>query len=377
MTKLKIVVNTRFLIRDKLEGIGWFTYETMKHITRKHSVHEFVFLFDRPYHKDFIFAPNVKPMVIPVPARHPFLWYTWFELALPFVLKKEKPDLFLSPDGFMSLKAKVPTTLVLHDIAFEHYPKDINKLTLKYYKHFTPKFVKKAGRIATVSEYSKNDIIKTYNVSPDKIDVVYNGSDEIYQPINENKQRETRKIYAKGKEYFVFVGAIQPRKNLANLFKAFDKFKASDENEIKLLIVGRKGWSIDEIYSTYNKMTYKEDVIFTGRVSNIELRHLYGSALALTFIPYLEGFGIPIIEAQNCHCPVITSSVTSMPEVAGGSALLVNPFSIDSIADGLLRISKDERLRKELIEKSKLNIARFSWEKSADKLWETMNKTLK
>jgi glycosyltransferase involved in cell wall biosynthesis len=205
---------------------------------------------------------------------------------------------------------------------------------------------------------------------------VYNGADDIYQPTGEKKQAETRKIYSKGNEYFLFVGALQPRKNLVNLFKAFDKFKKTDDTQTKLMIVGRKGWSTHDIYETYKEMTFKEDVIFTGRVSNVELRHLYGAARALTFIPYLEGFGIPIVEAQQCNCPVITSNVTAMPEVADGSALLVDPFSIDSIAEALRRMSKDDVLRNQLIEKGKTNVKRFSWEKTADRLWETIQKTV-
>lgn len=363
-------------MKDKLEGIGWFTFETLKYITRKNPQHQFIFLFDRPYDPDFIFSSNVKPVVVPPPARHPLLWYAWFEVAVPVVLKLQKPDLFLSPDGFTSLMTKVPSTLVLHDIAFEHHPEYMDKLTYRYLKHFTPRFARKATRIATVSEYSKNDIISTYKIDPEKIDVIFNGADEIYEPINESKQKETKRIYSKGKEYFIFVGAIQPRKNIVNLFKAFDEFKKTDDQETKLMIVGRKGWSVGEIYDTYRAMEYKKDVIFTGRVSNIELKHLYGSALALTFIPYFEGFGIPIVEAQQCCCPVITSNVTSMPEVADGSALLVDPFSVTSIADGLRKMAKDTTLRNELIKKSKINVKRFSWEMSADKLWQTMLKSI-
>lgn len=374
---LKIAVNTRFLIRNRLEGIGWFTFETLKHITRRNPDVDFVFLFDRPYHEDFLFGPNVKPLVVPPPARHPVLWYSWFEIALPVVLKLQKPDLFLSPDGFLSLATKVPTTLVMHDLAFEHHPRDINALSLKYYKHYGPKYAAKAARIATVSEYSKKDIVTTYRTDPDKIDVVYNGADIVFRPIGEKKQAETKKIYSQGHDYFLFVGALQPRKNLVNLFKAFDIFKRTDDTQTRLMIVGRKGWSTDDIYETYQKMEFRKDVIFTGRVSSVELRHLYGAARALTFIPYFEGFGIPIIEAQQCDCPVITSNITSMPEVADGSALLVDPFSVESIAGALQKISKDETLRREMIEKGRKNIQRFSWEKTADKLWQTIQKTLR
>jgi glycosyltransferase involved in cell wall biosynthesis len=373
---LKIAVNTRFLLKDKLEGIGWFTYEVFKRIVQKHPEHEFIFLFDRPYLNDFVFGPNVKPVIVFPPARHYFLWYCWFELFVPMVLKREKVDLFVSTDGFLSLNTKVPTTLVIHDLAFEHRPDDVDKLSLKWYKKYTPRYIQKAKRIATVSEYSKFDIMRKYNVGANKVDVVYNGCHLSFGPVNDHRKEETRKVYAGGKDYFIFVGAIQPRKNLINLFKAFDAFKTQDKKGIKLIIVGRKAWHTDETFATYESLRFKEDVIFTGRVSTVELKNLLGSALALTYIPFFEGFGIPIIEAQTCGTPVITSITTSMPEASGGAALLVDPNSIEEIVDAMNKVVSDEKLRKELIEKGGLNAKRFSWDNTADKLWETMMKSL-
>jgi glycosyltransferase involved in cell wall biosynthesis len=373
---LKIAVNTRFLLKDKLEGIGWFTYEVFKRIVQKHPEHEFIFLFDRPYLNDFVFGPNVKPIVVFPPARHYYLWYCWFELFVPYVLKKEKADLFVSTDGFLSLNTKIPTTLVIHDLAFEHRPRDIDKMSLKWYKKFTPRYVHKARRIATVSEYSKFDIIDKYKVLPNKIDVVYNGCHQSFGLVNEHRKEETRRLYAEGKEYFIFVGAIQPRKNLVNLFKAFDAFKAEDTMGIKLIIVGRKAWHTEETFQAYEHMRFKEDVIFTGRVSTVELKNLLGSALALTYIPFFEGFGVPIIEAQTCGTPVITSITTSMPEASGNAALLVDPDSVEEIVNAMNRIVSEDPLRQELIEKGIANAQRFTWDKTADKLWETMMKSL-
>jgi glycosyltransferase involved in cell wall biosynthesis len=373
---LKIAVNTRFLLKDKLEGIGWFTFEVFKRIVQKHPEHEFIFLFDRPYLNDFVFGHNVKPVIVFPPARHYYLWYCWFELFVPLILKKEKVDLFVSPDGFLSLNTKIPTTLVIHDLAFEHRPHDVDKLSLKWYKKYTPRYVHKAKRIATVSEYSKLDMIHKYKVDANKIDVVYNGCHQSFEPISEHRKQETRKVYGGGKDYFIFVGAIQPRKNLINLFKAFDAFKAGDDKGIKLIIVGRKAWHIEETFHAYENMQFKDQVVFTGRVSTVELKNLLGSALALTYIPFFEGFGIPIIEAQSCGTPVITSTTTSMPEASGGGALLVEPTSIKEIVNAMNRIVSDEKLRQELIEKGGSNARRFSWDKTADKLWETMMKSV-
>jgi glycosyltransferase involved in cell wall biosynthesis len=371
---MEIVVNTRLLLKDKLEGIGWFSYETLKRITVNHPEHHFVFLFDRDFDEDFIFSDNITPLILSPQARHPFLFYWWFEFSVANFLNKYKPDLFLSPDGYMSLKGNCKQLAVIHDISFEHYPKDVSWLVRKYYTRFFPKFALKATRIATVSEFSKNDIIKQYKIDPAKIDVVYNGCNELYKPLNGEEKNSTRQQISKNSAYFLFVGSLHPRKNISRLFEAFDKFKSTSSNDIKLIIVGEKYRWTSDIKRTYISMKFKEDVIFTGRLSANGLKNVIGSALAMTYVPYFEGFGIPILEAMNCDVPVITSNITSMPEVAKDAALLVDPFSIESIANAMISIHKDADLRNSLIEKGRKRKLDFSWDKTSDALWKSIEK---
>jgi len=378
-----IAVNTRLLLKDKLEGIGWFTYESLKRITKNHPEHKFLFLFDRPFSEEFIFSDNISPIIVGPQARHPFLWYWWFEQSLPKVFHKNEPDLFLSPDGFLSLSAgysagmkKFKSLAVIHDLNFEHYPQDIPFLARKYFQRYFPQYARKADRIATVSEYSKQDISKTYKISPEKIDVVYDGANELFKPIPGNEKKIIQLKYTNGEEYFLFVGALSPRKNVARLLQAFDEFKKSASSKIKLVIAGGKMFKTSEIENVYNKMQFKNDVIFTGRLGTDDLKNVMAGALALVFVPYFEGFGIPIVEAMYCDVPVITSNVTSMPEVAGNAGLLVDPFSVDTIKDGMLKIYKDETLRKQLIENGRKQRENFSWDKTAEKLWMSIEKTL-
>ncbi len=373
---MKIAVNTRLLIKDKLEGIGWVAYETLKRITIQHPEHNFYFIFDRKYNDEYIFSANVKPIVTPPQARHPFLFYLWFEHAIPRVLKKIKADLFLSTDGYLSLSSDVPSIAVFHDLNFEHYPNDLPFLERKHYTYYFPKYAHKATRIVTVSEFSKQDIINQYSVSANKIDVVYNGANENFKPVDELTRKAIREKYTQGKPYFVFVGALHPRKNLVNLFKAFDKFRKTNNTETKLVIVGEKMWWTGKIREAYNQMKFKNEVIFTGRLSAEKLCQIVGSALALTYVSYFEGFGIPIVEAFYCDVPVITSNVTSMPEIAGDAALLVDPFSIDSIAEAMKKINFEKKLRKNLILKGQKRRQEFSWQKSADKLWKSIEKVM-
>jgi len=373
---MKIVINSRLLIKNKLDGIGWFTYHTLKNITEQHSEHEFVFVFDRPFNPEFVFNKNVTPIVVSPPTRHPFLWYYWFEHKIPKILKNQKADIFLSTDGYLSLNTNVKSVPVIHDINFAHQPEDLPFFTRKYYNHYFPKFAQKAQRIATVSEYSKQDIAKTYNINPDLIDVVYNGSNSIYKPISEEQKLIIKQKYSAGCNYFIFIGNLSPRKNLPRLFLAFDKFKKQTSSNFKLIIVGSEMFKNSELYNVHSKMQYAKDVIFAGRLSPEDLQNVLASAFAMTFVPYFEGFGIPIIESMNCDVPVLTSNTTSMPEVAGDACILIDPFSVDSITKGIVQIYENDSLRKQLIEKSKTQRLKFSWTKTSEKLWQTIEKSL-
>jgi len=373
---VEIVVNTRLLLKNRLEGIGWFSYETLKRITQNHPEHHFVFLFDRDYDEEFVFSDNVTPLILSPQARHPILFYWWFEFSVANFLNKYKPDLFLSPDGYLSLNAKCKQLAVIHDISFKHYPNDVSYLVRKYYNYFFPKFARKANRIATVSHFSKEDIAESYQIERSKIDVVYNGCNDTYKPIAADIQSEVKKRYSKGCDYFLFVGSLHPRKNIARLFRAFDQFKEATGSDVKLIIVGKKYYWTTEIKNTHLNMKFKEDVVFTGRLSNEDLNSVLGAALALTYVPYFEGFGIPILEAMNCDTPVITSNVTSMPEVAADAAILVDPFSVESIATGMIKIYAEPELRTQLIEKGRIRKREFSWNKTANLLWESVEKTI-
>jgi len=366
---LKIAVNTRLLLKGKMEGIGWVSFEVLKRMTRNHPEHQFYFIFDREPHPDFLFDDNVIPVVAFPQARHPFLYYIWFEFAIPRILKRIGADLFFSPDGYLSLRANITSINVFHDLNVEHRPMDVPFWERKFYKYFFPKYANKATKIIAVSEFTKSDVIQRYNVDESKIGIAYNGANEAFKAIDDIEKKKVRKEYTNGKEYFVFVGAFNPRKNLVNLFKAFDLFKKQDDKHIKLLVVGEKMYWTKEIQEVYSGMEFKQDVIFTGRLSMDLLIKVLGSALALTYVSYLEGFGIPIIEAFRAEIPVITSNVTSMPEVAGDAALLIDPYNITSISEAMINISEDENLRKELVEKGKRRAEIFTWDKSAEKMW--------
>jgi len=371
---MRIAVNTRLLLKGKLEGIGWFTYQTLERMVKNHPGHEFIFFFDRPYDPSFVFAKNVTPVVVPPPARHPILFYLWFDWSIPFMLRKYKADMFLSTDGQMSLYTKVPTCLVIHDLAFEHYPKHLVPSQRFYWRHFSPKFARKAKRIVTVSEFSRQDIAKRYHIPEAKIDVVYNGAHDAYKPLSWEEREKVKTQYAEGCEYFVFAGALHPRKNVVNLLKAFVAFKKHHRSNMKLVIVGRMAWKFEELAEMREEMRFKDDVKWVGYMNVEELSQVIGGAYALVYASLFEGFGIPILEALQCNVPAIVSNTSSMPEVAGDAALLVDPNDVEDIAAKMGQIYKDEALRAKLIAAAPAQVAKFNWDISAEKLWESMMK---
>jgi glycosyltransferase involved in cell wall biosynthesis len=373
---LNIVVNTRLLLKGKLEGIGWFTYETLKRITQNHPEHTFYFVFDRAYDPEFVFSKNVVPLITGPQARHPVLFYLWFEYSIPRILKKVKADIFVSPDGYLSMKTGVPQLAVIHDLNFEYFPKDFPWIISKYFNHYFPRFAVKANRIATVSEFSKKDIQEKYNIPESKIDVVYNGVNEMFHSISSLEKKAVKEKFTGNNDYFIFIGALLPRKNLKNLFLAFDFFRKQYSYQHKLVIVGARKWWTNELNEVYNNLEYKKDIVFVGRLGEEELNTILAGASALTYVSYFEGFGIPILEAFRCQVPVITSNVTSMPEVAGNAALLVNPFDPGSIADAMQKIVSDPQLCEVLLENAKIRLKDFSWEQSAALLWNCIENTM-
>lgn len=367
---MKIAVNTRLLIKNKLEGIGWFTYETLKRVVENHPEHEYIFLFDRKPHPDFIFSNSVKAVVLKPQARHPFLWYIWFQHSVSSFLRKNKVDLFISPDGFIPTRCKTPTLNVIHDINFHHYPKGLPLLTRVYYQHFFPIFAKNATQIVTVSQYSKNDLIDSYGIKPSKVSVVHNGANNIFAPISDDLKIKVRKKISNGAPYFVFVGALNPRKNVDRLLRAFDIFKQNTNDNHKLVIVGEPMFMTKSIEHTLKTMKHNDSVIFTGRLQLEELTQVVASATALTFVPYFEGFGIPMVEAMYCHVPIIASNVTSMPEVAGDAAYYVDPFNESQIAEAMEQLVKNPELRANLIAKAAERKHLFNWDKTAQNFYQ-------
>jgi glycosyltransferase involved in cell wall biosynthesis len=371
-----IAVNTRFLRSDYLESCGYFLYECFKRITKNYPGHTFIFIFEREYDQRFIFSENIIPVVAGPAAQYPLLWKFWYDVKVPAVLKKYKADVFVSCDGFCSLTTKVPQCLLVHDLSFLHYPSFIPKSHYLFYKHYTLKFLNKAKSIVTVSEFSKKDILAQYTINENKISIVPDAAKEIFHPLGDKEKEAVKNKLTGGKEYFVYAGAIHPRKNLMNLLKAFSVFKKMQKSNWKLILAGRLAGKYKNFAERLERYKYRDDVILTGYLKEEEFAEVIGSAYCLVYPSLWEGFGVPVLEAMQSGVAAITSENSAMQEIAKEGALYINPDDHNDIAEKMMRVYKDENLRSELIRKGKENSRNYDWDKSAGLLWQSIMKAI-
>jgi len=265
---------------------------------------------------------------------------------------------------------RVPVVVTIHDLAFEHLPETFTRRGSFQLKLTVRRTAKKAARIATVSEYSRQDLLRTYHLPPEKVAVTYNGIEPHFtpQPKSPGEAGEIRQRFGIARDFLLAVGSLQPRKNLVRLIRAYAKLRNENENFTRqLVIVGRKLWLADEIFAEVKKQRWAEDVILTGYVADEDLPALYRSASAFVYPSLFEGFGLPPLEAMACGAPVVTSDISSLPEVTGDAALLIDPRDEQSLANALIEIVNNQPLRARLREKGIAQAGKFTWREAAEK----------
>lgn len=371
---IKIAINARMLKMSPDDGISRFTFEVVKRITKNNPSYRFALVFDRKFDKRLLFSENTEAYIIGPPGRHPVLWYTWHEWQLPGLLSRIGADIFLSPDGIISLRSEIPSVPVIHDINFIHRPKDLPPVTSRYYRYFFKKFAEKSARIITVSEFCREDISSGLIIGKEKIDIAWNGVSEYFGPAEKSESDSYRKKLTGGNPYFLFVGNFSPRKNIPTLIRAYDHFRSAYGTDIKLVLAGGRLFLNSETDNLIDSSPYKNDIILTGPVVHEDLRILYSSASALVFVPWFEGFGIPAAEAMRCGTPVILSDTTSLPEIGGNAALFVNPANYEEVAGAMNKIVTNDSLRQSLVEKGLLQSQKFTWDNTASSVMNSIKK---
>lgn len=351
-------------------GIGEYSFELLKQF-KEFQISNFKFqiylkrnpLPDMPVETDNWQYRVIKPGK---------LWTQW-RLPLDLYMHKPRPDVFFSPSHYAPRFSPVPSVISVMDLSFLYYPDLFNKKDLLQLRRWTEYSVKKARKVITISNSSKNDIIKEYKIAGESVVVTHLGikdfttlSPRVYG-MNQLKNK-----YGLAEKYILFVGTLQPRKNISRLIDAFSKLS---EKDLQLVIVGKKGWLYEEILEKPRQLGIDDKVKFLENIGNDELPLLYKHAVCMVLPSLYEGFGLPVLEAMKYGCPVITSNVSSLPEAGGDACLYVDPEDTDDITAKMAALINDEKLRKELIEKGKKQVAKFNWETTASATLSVLEET--
>lgn len=371
---MNIAIDARCFIKEEYNDSANFLSRLFSEITALHKEHTFIFIFDQPYHSSYSFSENVIPVIKPPKANSPAKWYIWYNIKLPLLLKKYTADIFVCTDGFCSLTTKVPQCLVLNDLDFLNFPLFTERNRVLFSKRFTRRFVKKAKKVITSSQFLKAEIINRYKSTPGKIAVIYPGSD-YYSPVLSIEERESiKEKYADGNEYYVYAGPVDPGKNLINLLKAFSAFKKRQKSSMQLVIVSKQAQQYEELMASLQLFRFKDDVTLLTSQPASEVTCIIASSYAMIYVPFVEDTFSVLFTAMNAEIPIIASAVGAMPELCEGAALYAQPENFKEIAIKMMDLFKDENLRRTLIEKGKEQAKKISRGKTAELFWLTIRK---
>lgn len=291
----------------------------------------------------------------------------WAHLYLPHAIKRKNVDIFHESSFIAPLFKKCPTIITVYDLAYLYLPYAYTYRTRLYLKSLLSLSLKQSDIVIAISESTKDDIINNFPISADKIHVIYAGVDDIFRPFNDKEELEkVKKIYNIKGDFILTVSLISPRKNLISLIKAFKLLKDHNKISGQLVIVGKKGWLYKELFKEVAQSGLEEDIILCGYIPTEHLLCLYNAAATFVYPSLYEGFGLPILEAMASGCPVVASNVSSMPEVCGEAALLVDPKDIEALALAISDIVSTHSLRLALIKKGLERVNMFNWRRTAE-----------
>jgi glycosyltransferase involved in cell wall biosynthesis len=310
-----------------------------------------------------LFPGDPQQHVIPFPR-------LWTHVRLSWEMFRQPPDVLFVPSHVLPLVHPPCSVVTVHDLGYHYYP-EAHTLSQNVYLRWSTRYNARASsRVLADSAATRRDLLRYYRIPEEKVIVVYPGRDEDLSPVTDPAVLAgVRTCHGLSARYLLYVGTLQPRKNLARLIQAFAALLQQPNPDLQLVITGQKGWLYHEILDQVRKLGLKDRVVLTGYVPKADLQALLSGALAFVFPSLHEGFGFPVLEAMACGTPVVCSNASSLPEVAGDAALLVNPLDTEALTEALARIVTDAGLRSELVRRGFRQMQQFSWRHCA---WETM-----
>jgi len=359
---MKIAVHGSHLCQEREDGNQTYILNLFRAIREIDRVNQYTFYYNKPSAKK-VEASNFYHKIHQAPLM-------WTQRVFPFLLRRDKPDILFMPIQMLPfLKAKKQKSVVtIHDLAFLLYPETFPPKDAFLHKLYVREAINKADHLIAITEATKQDIIKFYNINPAKITVVYHGVDKdrfrLMQKGEENLIAEVKTKYNITKPYLLYIGNVQPRKNIQGLIKAYQQLRANTKHNYQLVIAGAKAWLVDEVMKEIGN-SYRDDIIFTGRFEDAELTPLLWGADLFVLPSFYEGFGLPILEAMACGVPTVVSDTPSLVEVGGKASLSFDPHNIDDMAKVLDNILSDDKLRKKIRKLGLKRVAEFSWDRCA------------
>jgi len=301
-----------------------------------------------------------------------------YGLPIDLLEKKKKSYSVFHATNFITLPTKYAKQVVtIHDLAFMKFPDVVEKNIYEYMMKWVPYSINKADQIIADSIHTKNDILQLFDVPEEKINVVYLAADKRFQKQSVQQIQSVRKKYNLAQEYLLYIGTLEPKKNLVTLIDVYHTLKTEYSVQEKLVIVGAKGWKFNPIFEKVQQLQLENDIIFMGYIADEDLPAIYSGATVFTFPSLYEGFGIPLLEAMQCEVPVVAANTSCIPEVVGDAAILADPYDIEKWAESIYQIISDHSLKEELIAKGLEQASKFSWEKVAKETLAVYEKALK
>ena len=353
-------------------GINTYIYHLLRAIGQINSSHRFtVFLGERRFREE-----RLALRYSTWPTQRPWARIVWEQTALPMMARRTRVDLLHGMAFVAPLLTRCPSVVTVYDLSFLRYREAFRPLNRWYLSCFTPISVRRARRVIAISESTRQDLVERLRVPPDRVDVIYCGTDSMFRPLEAEAVDHFRRERGLPEQFVLFVGTLEPRKNVELLIRAYARWRPGNSGAPKLVIAGARGWYYEQIFRTAEAMGLTGDVLFPGYVAPEELPLLYNAAGLFVYPSLFEGFGLPVLEAMACGTPVICSNVSSLPEVAGDAALLVAPDDEGGLAETMLRAWEDRALRLDMAARGLSRARSFTWERTAFQTVQTYERAL-
>ena len=347
-------------------GISWYIYNLLKNLpsVSPDNFNYGAFLFDTAFKTQ---APQMSLYFSRLPTYRPIVRIFWEQVIQPFALRRAGVDMLHAMAFVAPLAAPCPFVVTIYDLSFMRYPDAFKPFNRWYLRTFTANSVKRARAVIAISESTRQDVINFLGVSPEKVHTIYCGADASFRPLPQTEVSAFKSANKLPDNFVLYLGTLEPRKNIDGLIRAYAKWRDEDDNVLPLMLAGGKGWYYNQIFELVEALNLTESIRFPGYIPQNQLPLWYNAATLFAYPSHFEGFGLPVLEAMACGTPVITSTASSLPEVAGtdGTAKLVEPDDIDTLAATLSRVAHNADLRAEMSKKGIERATTFNWQKNA------------